>query len=158
MSALRRFWGNSGHQSAITERSRRLAVVSSPVPHLDPLGARLTRFRAELGCDRVPHRKNASAARDLRPDFRTTDKLRDWLPIRREQCGKVVLRKSRWLRSSGRPIAIPGVFRPIRNGSALKSARSKPKSPLSPLVRPTARYTVPARAASPDRQIVVPSA
>jgi hypothetical protein len=36
-----------------------------------------------------------------------------------------------------------GVFRPIRNGSALKSARSKPKSPPSPLVRPTARYTVP---------------
>jgi hypothetical protein len=33
---------------------------------------------------------------DLPRDFRTIDKLRDWLPIRREQCGKVVFRKSRW--------------------------------------------------------------
>jgi hypothetical protein len=33
---------------------------------------------------------------DLRPDFRTIDKLRDWLPIRREQCAKRGLRKSRW--------------------------------------------------------------
>ena len=33
---------------------------------------------------------------DLPADFRTIDKLRDWLPIRREQCGKVVFRKSRW--------------------------------------------------------------
>src|ERR1700730_688072 len=35
---------------------------------------------------------------DLLPDFRTIDKLRDWLPIRREQCAKRVLRKSRWSR------------------------------------------------------------
>ncbi len=39
---------------------------------------------------------------DLPPDFRTIDKLRDWLPIRREQCEKDVFRKSRWWRSSGR--------------------------------------------------------
>jgi hypothetical protein len=43
---------------------------------------------------------------DLPADFRTIDKLRDWLPIRREQCAKRVFRKSRWLRSSGRRIAI----------------------------------------------------
>jgi hypothetical protein len=35
-------------------------------------------------------------AGDLLPRFRTTDYVRDWLPIRREQCAKRVLRTSRW--------------------------------------------------------------
>src|SRR5215218_5782559 len=36
------------------------------------------------------HRTAAPGRRpgDLPPDFRTRDKLRDWLPIRREQCAK----------------------------------------------------------------------
>jgi hypothetical protein len=32
--------------------------------------------------------------------FRTTDYVRDWLPIRREQCAKRVSRESRWSPSS----------------------------------------------------------
>ena len=32
--------------------------------------------------------------------------MRDWLPIRREQCGKDDFRKSKWWRSSERRIAI----------------------------------------------------
>ena len=35
------------------------------------------------------------AGGDLPPDFRTIDKLRDWLPIRREQCGKGVRSRER---------------------------------------------------------------
>src|ERR1700728_3471643 len=47
----------------------------------------------------------SSRGSDLPQDFRPADKLRDWLPIRREQCGRVGSRKNRWLRSSGRRIA-----------------------------------------------------
>jgi hypothetical protein len=32
--------------------------------------------------------RHFSRCTDLPADFRTIDKLRDWLPIRREQCGK----------------------------------------------------------------------
>jgi hypothetical protein len=37
---------------------------------------------------------------DLLLDFRIIDKLRDWLPIRREQCAMRALRKSRWWRNT----------------------------------------------------------
>ena len=43
---------------------------------------------------------------DLPQGFRTMDYVRDWLPIRREQCAKVGSRKSRWSRSSARRTAI----------------------------------------------------
>src|SRR5262245_48984095 len=42
---------------------------------------------------------------DLPQGFRTTNYVRDWLPIQREQCTKRVSPKSRWLRSSARRIA-----------------------------------------------------
>jgi hypothetical protein len=42
------------------------------------------------------------AQRDLPQGFRTRNYVRDWLPIRREQCAKRVSRKSRWSRSSSR--------------------------------------------------------
>jgi putative transposase len=42
---------------------------------------------------------------DLSQGFWTTNYVRDWLPIRREQCAKRVSRKSRWSRSSARRIA-----------------------------------------------------
>ena len=42
---------------------------------------------------------------DLLQGFRTTNYVRDWLPIRREQCAKRVSRKSRWSQSSARQIA-----------------------------------------------------
>src|SRR5262249_12433912 len=35
---------------------------------------------------------------DLPQRFRTTNYVRDWLPIRREQCAKRVSRKNRWSR------------------------------------------------------------
>jgi hypothetical protein len=59
---------------------------------------------------------------DLPADFRTIDKLRDWLPIRREQCGKDDFRKSKWWRSSGRRIAIR--WRRWPSGTASASRRS----------------------------------
>jgi hypothetical protein len=37
---------------------------------------------------------------DVASEFWTADYVRDWLPIRREQCAKRVSRKSRWWRSS----------------------------------------------------------
>jgi hypothetical protein len=54
--------------------------------------------RAMVAAESPPASLPSSAinASDLPRDFRTIDKLRDWLPIRREQCGKVVFRKSRW--------------------------------------------------------------
>ena len=59
---------------------------------------------------------------DLPADFRTIDKLRDWLPIRREQCGKDDFRKSKWWRSSERRIAIR--WRRWPSGTASASRRS----------------------------------
>ncbi len=63
-------------------------------------------------------RKPAKALPVLTPPqgFRTSDYVRDWLPIRREQCAKVGLRKSRLLRSSARWIAIR--FRRLPSGTA----------------------------------------
>jgi SRSO17 transposase len=61
---------------------------------------------------------------DLPPDFRTGDKLRDWLPIRREQCAKRVSRKSRWSRSSARRIA--SRCRRWPNGTVSANRRSTP--------------------------------
>src|SRR3954468_20014023 len=70
---------------------------------------------------------------DLLPDFRTIDKLRDWLPIRREQCGKGGSRKSRWWRSCARRIAIR--FRRWPSGTASASKRSTLGANVSGLCR-----------------------
>src|SRR6266516_4346745 len=59
---------------------------------------------------------------DLLQAFRTIDYMRDWLPIRREQCAKVGSRKSRWSRSSARRIAIR--FRRWPSGTGSASRRS----------------------------------
>ena len=59
------------------------------------------RRRAYWNCRNPPSRSGSerwtashTRVRDLLPDFRPIDKLRDWLPIRRERCAKCVLRKS----------------------------------------------------------------
>src|SRR5437773_6577879 len=60
----------------------------------------------------------ADAEGDLPQQFRTIDYVRDWLPIRREQCAKHVSRKSRWWRSSARRIASRWQWWPSGTGSA----------------------------------------
>src|SRR6185369_7546077 len=75
----------------------------------------------------------ATKRTDLLPDFRTIDKLRDWLPIRREQCGKDDFRKSKWWRSSGRRIAIR--WRRWPSGTASASRRSTPGASASVVCR-----------------------
>jgi putative transposase len=59
----------------------------------------------------IAHRRQSSpglaSEGDLPQGFRTTNYVRDWLPIRREQCAKHVSRKSRWSQSSARRIASP---------------------------------------------------
>jgi hypothetical protein len=55
---------------------------------------------------------------DLPQGFRTRSYVRDWLPIRREQCAKRVSRKSRWSRSSARRIASRCRWWPSGTGSA----------------------------------------
>jgi hypothetical protein len=61
---------------------------------------------------------------DLPPGFRTTNYVRDWLPIRREQCAKRVSWNSRWSRSCARRIATQCRRWPSDTGSA--SRRSTP--------------------------------
>jgi hypothetical protein len=78
-------------------------------------------------------RSNIEFTSDLPPDFRTIDKLRDWLPIRREQCEKDVFRKSRWWRSSGRGIAI--LWQRWPSGTASASRRSILGASVSVLCR-----------------------
>jgi hypothetical protein len=51
--------------------------------------------------------------------------LRDWLPIRREQCGKDDFRKSKWWRSSGRRIAIRWRRWPSGTASASSTWRKR---------------------------------
>ena len=70
----------------------------------------------------VTYIESLSKRIDLPADFRTIDKLRDWLPIRREQCGKDDFRKSKWWRSSERRIAIR--WRRWPSGTASASRRS----------------------------------
>jgi hypothetical protein len=46
--------------------------------------------------NRMRQTHRAMMMTQLPPDFRPIERVRDWLPIRREQCVKHVLRKSRW--------------------------------------------------------------
>src|SRR6476620_12221560 len=73
---------------------------------------------------KVEGTREAKGEGDLLTDFRTIDKLRDWLPIRREQCAKRVFRKSRWWRSCGRRIA--SRWPRLPSGTASASRRSTP--------------------------------
>src|SRR5262245_27618538 len=83
---LNRFAEKRQHWPApVAARWRFLAIGSRRQP---PLNYRPQRERA-----------------DLPQGFRTTNYVRDWLPIRREQCAKRVSRKSGWSRSSARRIA-----------------------------------------------------
>ena len=67
------------------------------------LGSLLIHARLPVRLHRHPDR--VTRRRDLLPDFRTIDRLRDWLPIRGEQCAKRVLPNGRWWQSSARRIA-----------------------------------------------------
>jgi hypothetical protein len=69
----------------------------------------------------ILHNGEAASGWRPRPDlpqgFRTRQYVRDWLPIRREQCAKRGSRKSRWSRSSARRIARSSLHLEGRNAT-----------------------------------------
>jgi putative ABC transport system substrate-binding protein len=108
----------------IRDRVEGLQIGVDPLfgNHIDQFVALATRHKMPTI---YPWREfTAAGGLDLPPGFRTSDYVRDWLPIRREQCAKGVSRKSRWWRSSARRIV--SRCRPSPSGTVSASRRSIP--------------------------------
>ena len=114
---------------------------STGAAYVFPLSTGITFALTEkASLDKIPlitmgyGRSESRDGSDLPQGFRTRNYVRDWLPIRREQCAKRVSRKSRWSRSSARQIASRCQWWPNGTGSA--SRRSTPGASVSAVFRP----------------------